>query len=116
MRTEYQVAREMQGREVFVNEWAAEKLMVVGIEHPRMRGWVGSPIGDDEDLYSAYRNVAKIAGWMGGDTTRYSEDRVERAFLAGERAMREELELLFGLDVDVVDHDVDHETGRTAHG
>lgn len=80
-----EVSRRWQGRSLYADTWACEKLWKVGegLAEARNNGY-GLHY---EDSWEPWRNLAKLACWMAGNTTAYDEDMVERAYQSGEDAM-----------------------------
>jgi len=87
-----EIARRTLGREVYVNNWALEKLFKVGEAIAQVRDAVCLD-GEDAQLDS-WRNLVKLATWMAGTTPAYDEEIVLAAFDEGATAMLEHLELM----------------------
>lgn len=85
-----EIARRTKGREVFVNSWAVEKLVKVGEALAQLTpytAYLGQAWEDQDSLWEAWRNVAKLTAWMGGNIPAYDEEAVRAVFEEGEAAM-----------------------------
>ena len=83
-----EIAGRATGREIYVNPWAVEKLWKVAEAISLARG------AEKHSQVEAWRNLAKLATWMAGNTLAYEEKAVMAAFNEGECAMLQHLEEL----------------------
>lgn len=113
------VGHEYPGCELFATSWVAEKLAkvvrdvaeVVGGAGPEAResclfcgrAWeAAEELGHEEwcqwpTLYDAYRTSIKLAGWLAGRPSSYSEEATHAAFQQGEAAMLRHFTVTLGV-------------------
>ncbi|NIV33259.1 MAG: hypothetical protein GWN58_28580 [Anaerolineae bacterium] len=91
------IASGWPGKRAFIADWEVEKLLKVAKGLSTIRGY--QPLAPDqgltpvqEGLYESFRNVCKLADWMGNAAfggNDYREAAVDKAFNEGYRSMDE---------------------------
>ena len=91
-----ELGRRCEGRSVYVDSWAVEKLAKVAdaIAQARDSGLELVDLVVADAVVEAWRNLAKLAAWQAGNTAAYDEEAALAAFEAGGDAMRRHLEEL----------------------